>query len=109
MGALVSKATIFLQVSIERVYNACENLVKQNTSRVFYASIFCNINEPDIDEQNLKHLTDVSVTIVLLDRVYRVFLTRRKYDLVSIDHLTGQLLVAENLIHAGLEKLTYLQ
>lgn len=98
-----------LDVSIDRVYNACENLVKQRISGVFYAPMFGNIDEPGVDEQILKHLTDAGIAVVLLDRDYQVFPARSKYDLVSIDHLTGQLLVAENLIQAGFEKLAYLQ
>ena len=98
-----------LDVSIDRVYSACENLVKQKVSGVFYAPMFGNTDDPGVDESILKHLTDAGIAVVLLDRDYKVFPTRSKYDLVSVDHLTGQLQVAEYLINAGYEELTYLQ
>ncbi|MCG8451121.1 MAG: substrate-binding domain-containing protein [Pirellulales bacterium] len=98
-----------LDILVERVYGACDNFIKQGVSGVFYAPMFGNTDEPDVDERILKRLLEAGIAIVLLDRDYKLFPVRSKYDLVSVDHLAGQLLAAEHLVGVGHQHLTYLQ
>lgn len=98
-----------LEVSVEHVYSACDNFLKQGVSGVFYAPMFGNTEKPDADEHVLSRLADAGISVVLLDRDYMVFPSRSEYDLVAVDHLAGQLVAAEYLIGIGYQELTYLQ
>ena len=98
-----------LDVSVKRVDRACDNFIAQGVSGVFYAPMFGNTDDPEVDERVLSRLTKADIAIVLLDRDYRVFPDRSGYDLVSVDHLIGQLLAATHLLEKGHSKLMYLQ
>lgn len=98
-----------LDVSVERVFRACDHFVKQGVSGVFYVPMFGNIDEPDVDQRILERLSGAGIQVLLLDRDYVRFPARSRLDLVSVDHLAGQLLATEHLLSAGHENLAYLQ
>jgi GntR family transcriptional regulator, arabinose operon transcriptional repressor len=98
-----------LDVLVDRVEDACATFTESKVAGVFYAPMRGNTPDEEIDKRILGILKGAGIEVVLIDRDIEVFPERSQYDLVSVDHLAGQMLAARHLINAGHKRIVYLQ
>ena len=98
-----------LDVLVDRVEKACSTFTEAKVAGVFYAPMLGNTPDEGIDQRILSILRESGIEVVLIDRDINVFPARSEYDLVSVDHLAGQMLAAQHLIDTGHERIVYLQ
>lgn len=86
----------------------CEQFIRQHVAGVFFAPIELTPGTERVNRNITAALDRAQIPIVLLDRCFRPYPHRSKYDLVGIDNCRVGYGAAEHLICAGAKRIAFL-
>lgn len=98
-----------LAVSAERAERACKSFIDEGVTGVFFVPMVSTRQDEDADRRILDRLDAAGIAVVLLDRDVSQFPERSLYDLVTVNHLSGQIKLCEHLLKSGRKRIAYLQ
>lgn len=81
--------------------NLCEHYIERRVSGVFFAPVENAPNKDRINEWVANRLIAAKVPVVLLDRCYKPYPDRSRFDLVGIDNRRAGHLITRHLLASG--------
>lgn len=91
----------------KKAQELCRYLVSRKVSGVFFSPVELTPNQDAVNESISADLDRAGIPLVLLDRCFRKFPGRSRYDLVGIDNRRAGYRVTAHLLDAGCRRLAF--
>jgi GntR family transcriptional regulator, arabinose operon transcriptional repressor len=86
----------------------CRHFISQKVAGVFFAPIEYTLNKDKVNAHIVHMLDKAGVRVVLLDRCYKTYPERSKFDLVGTDHRRTGFMITLHFLSMGLRRVAFI-